>query len=236
METDRYVRVLADGQTVFHVMGTVTQGGKERVFGRSEVHYAGDEFPASELPEHLLEPLLDGEETSETFALVDPPEPDDEEPVDELEESADTPGTGAAPGTGGTPQGSEGTSPSSDDGADGPHVNPNADPEVSVNESPVEVPGTGEGSPGETPVEPGSGQTEPVVESEQGDAAVVEQTVEGETPDEGVQAPQYDPSEHNQDDVLAYLATASADEVQRVKDAEAAGKDRNQIRDFKVAD
>lgn len=44
----------------------------------------------------------------------------------------------------------------------------------------------------------------------------------------------YDPSKHNQDDVLAYLKDADADEVERVKEAEKAGHDRGKIADFKA--
>lgn len=39
----------------------------------------------------------------------------------------------------------------------------------------------------------------------------------------------YDPSKHSQDEVIAYLDASSDDEVQRVKAAESAGKDRRQI-------
>ncbi|MFD9444953.1 hypothetical protein [Streptomyces sp. NPDC060001] len=39
----------------------------------------------------------------------------------------------------------------------------------------------------------------------------------------------FDPSKRSQDDVIAYLDMADDDEVQRVKAAEAAGKDRKQI-------
>lgn len=39
----------------------------------------------------------------------------------------------------------------------------------------------------------------------------------------------FDPSKRSQDDVIAYLDIADDDEVQRVKAAEAAGKDRKQI-------
>lgn len=40
---------------------------------------------------------------------------------------------------------------------------------------------------------------------------------------------EYDPAEHNQDEVIAYLDQVSDEEVQRIKAAEAAGKDRKQI-------
>ncbi|MGW2209916.1 hypothetical protein [Streptomyces sp. NPDC001781] len=40
---------------------------------------------------------------------------------------------------------------------------------------------------------------------------------------------EYDPSKHSQDEVLAYLDAASDDEVQKVKAAESAGRDRKQI-------
>lgn len=42
----------------------------------------------------------------------------------------------------------------------------------------------------------------------------------------------FDPSEHNQDKVLEYLATAEPDEIERVKAAEADGKDRKEIAGF----
>lgn len=45
----------------------------------------------------------------------------------------------------------------------------------------------------------------------------------------------YDPSVHNQDDVLAYLATADEDEVERVKAAEKQGKGRQKIVGYEAA-
>lgn len=45
----------------------------------------------------------------------------------------------------------------------------------------------------------------------------------------------YDPSDHNADEVLAYLADAPADEAERVLQAEAAGKARKTVLDSTVA-
>ena len=57
--------------------------------------------------------------------------------------------------------------------------------------------------------------------------------------DKGQQSQQpdvFDPSKHNQDEVLAYLADAEVDEVERVKAAEAEGKNRDKIAAFEPAD
>lgn len=40
---------------------------------------------------------------------------------------------------------------------------------------------------------------------------------------------EYDPANHNQDEVLAYLDASSDEEVQRIKAAESVGRDRKQI-------
>lgn len=42
----------------------------------------------------------------------------------------------------------------------------------------------------------------------------------------------YEPADHTVEEVVEYLATASPEEVQRVQEAEAAGKDRAGIRDY----
>ncbi|MFH9403263.1 hypothetical protein ACH4JS_26460 [Streptomyces sp. NPDC017638] len=47
--------------------------------------------------------------------------------------------------------------------------------------------------------------------------------------EEPVTPVEYDPSQHSQDEVLTYLDQASDEEVQRIKAAESAGKDRKQI-------
>lgn len=49
---------------------------------------------------------------------------------------------------------------------------------------------------------------------------------------EGEESGEFDPSAHSAEDVVAYLQTADADEVARVKAAEADGKGRKTIADY----
>jgi hypothetical protein len=56
---------------------------------------------------------------------------------------------------------------------------------------------------------------------------------EGRT-DEGESQDLYDPSKHNQNEVLAYLKTADVDEVKRVQEVEKAGHDRDKIAAFEA--
>lgn len=52
----------------------------------------------------------------------------------------------------------------------------------------------------------------------------------------GVPIQLYDPSAHNADEVVAYLAAATEDEQERVQDAEAAGKKRKSVLEWAPAD
>ncbi|WP_406365293.1 hypothetical protein [Streptomyces sp. NBC_00645] len=87
--------------------------------------------------------------------------------------------------------------------------------------------------PQPTPVKPGSDPAVPPVVEESPAPAGGDGAPDGDTP--APAAPPFDPSEHSNREVLAYLDTVGEEEALRVLDEEAAGEDRAGIRKHRAA-